>query len=93
MEKPEGYKIQQALRWVASEMALRPGLKRWQLASEAAQRFDLDPRESELLLTQKLPQHPVEGRSQLFELVARVDDCPLLRVATANRVAHVTQMG
>jgi hypothetical protein len=61
MDEPQGSKTQKALRWVASELALRPDAKRWQLLQEAAQRFDLDPRETELLLRLKSPpdQEPV----------------------------------
>lgn len=53
MDGAQETKMQKALRWVASEMALRPEMKRWQLLQEAALEFDLDPRESELLLQLK----------------------------------------
>ena len=53
MDEPEGHKTQKAIRWMAEEMLLRPGVKRWQLVTEAANRFDLSPREAELLLMKK----------------------------------------
>jgi hypothetical protein len=53
MDEPIGTKTQKALRWVAQEMHIRPGVKRWQLVTEAATRFDLSPKEAELLLTKK----------------------------------------
>ena len=53
MDEPRGTKTQKALRWVSSELALRPEAKRSQLLAEAALRFDLDPMESELLLRLK----------------------------------------
>ena len=53
MDQPTGNKMQKALRWVASELNLRPDAKRWQLLQEAAVQFDLDPRESDLLLNLK----------------------------------------
>ena len=42
---------------------------------------------------EKLPQHAVERGAELFELVARANDGPLLDVALADRVGHVAQMG
>ena len=45
------------------------------------------------LLAQKLPQHAVERRGQLFELVARANLGPLLDVALAHGVGHVAQDG
>ena len=55
MDEPEGHKTQKAIRWMVEEMQLRPGVKRWQLVTEAATRFDLTPREAELLLMKKPP--------------------------------------
>ena len=40
----------------------------------------------------QVPQHAVERRGQLLELVAGVDLGPLLDVAAADRVAHVAQV-
>jgi hypothetical protein len=55
MQTPKGHRTQQALRWVASELARDPSLKRSQLISQASQRFDLTPMEADFLLTQPLP--------------------------------------
>jgi hypothetical protein len=61
MDEPEGAKTQKALRWVASELALRPDARRRQLLQEAALRFDLDPMETELLLRLDAPTDEEPG--------------------------------
>ena len=47
---PEGARVRSAVRWVSEQLKADPSLSIMPLAHEAAQKFDLTPKESEELI-------------------------------------------
>jgi hypothetical protein len=47
---PEGDALRRAMRWLSDQRQANPTVPRTQLVNEAAQRFDLTPRDEEFLL-------------------------------------------
>jgi hypothetical protein len=47
---PEGDALRRAMRWLSDQRQANPTVPRAQLVNEAAQRFDLTPRDEEFLL-------------------------------------------
>lgn len=50
VDSPEGDALRRAMKWLSDRRLEDPKAPRAQLVNEAAQRFDLSPREEEFLL-------------------------------------------
>lgn len=56
---PEGFSVRKAVQWIAEEKKLHPDKKYVELVNEAAMKFDLSPKEEEMIL-----RFYLENRSQ-----------------------------